>query len=95
MLLGYFEFFESVFSFTLSFILKRRETLLESANNASTSDVAQALILDHFVSTGLVFWSTDYLFHKRSENHRLSADNILIIDLKRCLVIFRFAPKSV
>ena len=95
MLLGYFEFFESDFSFTLSFILKRRETLPKSANNTSTSDVAQALILDHFVSIRLVFWSTDYLFHKRSENHRLSADNILSIDLKRSLVISRFAVKSV
>ena len=93
--MGYFEFFESVFSFTLSFILKRRETLLKSAHNASTSDVAQALILDHFVSTGPVFWSTVYLFHKRSENHRLSAVNFLIIDLKRSLVISRFAVKSV
>ena len=95
MLLGYFEFFESVFSFTLSFILKRREKLPKSANNTSTSDVAQALILDHFVSIRLVFWSTDYLFHKRSENHRLSAHYILILDLKRSLVIFRFAVKSV
>ena len=64
LLLGYFEFFESVFSFTLSFILKRREKLPKSANNASILDVAQALILDHFVSTGLVFWSTVYFFIK-------------------------------
>ena len=55
MLLDYFEFFDSDFSFTLSFILKRREKPLINANYASTSDVAQALILDHFVSTGLVF----------------------------------------
>ena len=95
MLLGYFEFFESVFSFTLSFILKRREKRPKSANNASTSNAAQALILHHFVSTRLVFWSTDYLFHERSENHRLSADNILSINLKRSLVVFRFAVKSV
>ena len=95
MILGYFEFFESDFSFTLSFIVKRKETLLKSANYASTSDVAQALILDHFVSIRLVCWSTDYLFHKRSENHRLSAHFILILDLKRSRVIFRFANKSV
>jgi hypothetical protein len=95
LLLGYFEYSELDFSFTFSFILKRREKLPISANNASTSDVAQALILHHFVSTRLDCWSTDYLFHKRSENHRLSAHYILIIDLKRCLVTFRFAVKSV
>jgi hypothetical protein len=95
LLLGYFEFFESDFSFTLSFILKRREKLPKSANSTSKSDVAQALIQDHFESTGLVYWSTDYLFRKISENHRLCADNILILDLKRSLVIFRFAVKSV
>ena len=92
----FFEFFDSVFSFTLSFILKRREKLPKNANNTSTSDVAQALILDHFVSIWLVFWSTVYLFQKRSENHRLSADNILILDLKRSLeIFFRFAVKCV
>ena len=95
LLLDYFEFFESDFSFTLSFILKRREKRQISANSTSTSDLAQALILDHFVSTGLVLWSTDYLFHKRSENRRLSAHYILIIDLNRLLVICRFAVKSV
>jgi hypothetical protein len=68
LLLGYFEFTQSVFSFRFSFILKRREKLPKSANNTSTSDVAQALIFHHFVSIKLVFWSTDYLFHKRSEN---------------------------
>jgi hypothetical protein len=95
LLLSFFEFFESVFLFTLSFILKRREKLPKSANNASTSDVAQALILDHFVSIRLDCWSTVYHFHKRSENHRLSAHYILSIDLKRSRVIFRFAVKSV
>ena len=95
MLLGVFEFFESVFSFTHSIILKRREKLPKSANNASTSDVAQALILDHFLSIRLVCWSTVYRFRKISENHRLSAHYILIIDLKRSLVISRFAVKSV
>ena len=92
---GLFQFFESDFPFTPSFILKRREKLPKSANNTSTSDVAQALILDHFGSIRLVFWSIDYLFYKRSENHRLSADNILIIDLKRSLVVFRFSVKKV
>ena len=67
--MGHFEFSESVFSFKLSFILERRDKLPESANNASTSDVAQALILHLFVSDGMVFKSTVYLFHKRSENH--------------------------
>ena len=90
LLLDYFKFFESDFSFTFSFILKRREKLPKSANNASTSDVAQALILHHFVSIRLVFWSTVYLFHKRSENHRLSAHYILSIDLKRSLENFFF-----
>ena len=61
---GYFEFFESDFSFTLSFILKRSENHRLSANNTSTSDVVQALILHHFVSTGLVFWLQTTFFEK-------------------------------